>query len=72
MSGARTMMRGRRPARHIRLCVLVVMLAVVGTSTSALASPRRTTTYNGSIRLAHGPYNALTATGAACDLLQRS
>jgi hypothetical protein len=52
----------------MRLYVLTVMLAVVATSTSTLASPRpRTTTHVGSIRLAHGAFNAVTAVGAACD-----
>ncbi len=56
-------------AGHARLGALAVMFAVVATSAPALAAPRppRTTSYTGTIRLAHVAYNAVTAVGAACD-----
>jgi hypothetical protein len=65
---ATSMITGLRRAGRMRLSVLALMLAVVAaTSASALAATgTRTTTYKGSILLAHGAFNAVTATGAAC------
>lgn len=61
-------LRAAGPLTLYALVALVLTLATVATSTSAFAVTRtRTVTYTGSILLAHGPYNAVTATGAPCD-----